>query len=62
MPLFEFRCRTCGHCFEMLVFATTRSPVVCPSCDASDLEKLYSVFGVGGGAKAAQPHAVTGAT
>jgi putative FmdB family regulatory protein len=49
MPLFEFECRECGHRFETLVFATSRTTPACPSCDSKELQKLYSVFGVGAG-------------
>jgi putative FmdB family regulatory protein len=49
VPLFEFRCRACGHRFETLVLAASRTPPACPACDGQDLEKLYSAFGVGSG-------------
>ena len=40
MPLFDFRCRGCGHRFEALV----RPPAapICPSCASADLERLIS--------------------
>jgi putative FmdB family regulatory protein len=40
MPLFDFRCRACGHHFEALV----RPPAdpACPSCASADLERLLS--------------------
>ena len=43
MPLFDFRCRTCGQEFEALV--RTGHPVVC-SCGADNLEQLPSGFAV----------------
>jgi putative FmdB family regulatory protein len=46
MPLFEYRCRACGHPFEALVVGT-RVPV-CPRCKSEDLEKQHSTFGLGG--------------
>jgi putative FmdB family regulatory protein len=44
MPIYEYRCRPCGHQFEALV----RSSEVrtCPSCGGSDLEQLLSLFAV----------------
>jgi len=44
MPLYEYRCRACGHQFEALVRGTGRP--VCPSCRGDDLEQLVSLFGV----------------
>lgn len=44
MPLFDFRCRSCGSEFEALV----RAPNVrlCPSCKSVKLEELPSTFTV----------------
>ena len=42
MPLFDFRCRACGHEFEALV--RTGSTPACPACAAEDLERLMSSF------------------
>jgi putative FmdB family regulatory protein len=47
MPLFEYRCQTCGHQFETLVSSASRTRPPCPECDGQDVEKLYSAFGVG---------------
>jgi putative FmdB family regulatory protein len=47
MPLYEYACRKCSLRFEQLVFATTVP--ACPGCHSKDLEKLLSVFAVGGG-------------
>jgi putative FmdB family regulatory protein len=43
MPLFDFRCRQCGHEFEALVRAG--HSVTC-TCGSSDLEQLPSGFAV----------------
>ena len=56
MPLFDFRCRSCGEQFEALV----RPPAVpaCPACASADLERLVTGFSVsirsGGLSKAAR--------
>ena len=44
MPLYEFRCRSCGHQFEALV----RPPEVptCEHCHGTELERLLSMFAV----------------
>ena len=41
MPIFEYRCKGCQHEFEALV---RKSDVpACPSCKATDLERLLSL-------------------
>ena len=45
MPLYDFRCRGCGHEFEALVRAGDEDPV-CPSCKSADIERLLSSFAV----------------
>jgi putative FmdB family regulatory protein len=44
MPLFEYRCESCGHRFEQL----TRAGVApaCPKCQGEQLEKQLSTFAV----------------
>jgi putative FmdB family regulatory protein len=45
MPLYDFRCRSCGLEFEALVRAGGAAPA-CPECRAADLERLLSNFAV----------------
>jgi len=45
MPLYDFRCRGCGHEFEALVRASDGDPA-CPSCKSADIERLLSSFAV----------------
>ena len=47
MPLFEYKCRDCGETFEKIV-AKSSSAVVCKNCASPQVEKLLSVFAVGG--------------
>jgi putative FmdB family regulatory protein len=42
MPLYDFKCRACGHEFETLV--RPGSPPVCVSCGSGALERLLSTF------------------
>ena len=46
MPLFDFRCRSCGHEFEALVRPQDVAAPSCPSCKSADLERLLPTFSV----------------
>jgi putative FmdB family regulatory protein len=41
MPIYEYRCKTCDHKFELLVRGKTEP--ACPSCKGLDLERLLSL-------------------
>ncbi|MFP4416794.1 MAG: FmdB family zinc ribbon protein [Chitinivibrionales bacterium] len=45
MPIYEYRCKSCGKDFEELVTRDSGQPLPCPSCESNDTEKLMSVFG-----------------
>lgn len=45
MPIFEYACEECGHEFELLVRSGT--PLECPLCQSTQLEKQLSVFATG---------------
>ncbi len=47
MPLFEYRCRDCEKRFEQFVLGDAKPR--CPSCEGRKVDKLLSVFAVGGG-------------
>lgn len=49
MPIFEYRCKDCGHKFEKLVRG--KEKVSCPECGRGRLDKLFSVFGMKSGDK-----------
>ena len=53
MPIYEYTCSGCGHRFEALVFGG-KTPG-CPECGGTKLEKLFSVFGVGGSSDGSMP-------
>ncbi len=45
MPIYEFKCTSCGHQFEELVLGRVDvSEVRCPKCLNKDVERLLSVF------------------
>ncbi len=45
MPIFEYRCTHCDHCFEALVWSSAEeSELKCPQCDCGEIEKMLSLF------------------
>ncbi len=47
MPVFEYRCRDCGHVTEVLERSGDRGRPPCSKCGSQDTEKLFSAFGLG---------------
>jgi len=50
MPIYEYRCPTCGNRFEKLVRGHTTP--ACPHCGEAEPQKLVSGFAVAAGAEA----------
>lgn len=49
MPLYEYRCRTCGKSFEMLRRMTDADrDLECPDCLSAEVERLFSTFATSG--------------
>jgi putative FmdB family regulatory protein len=46
MPLFDFRCQSCSHEFEVLVRPASHGdpPPSCPACGGDKLDRLLSTF------------------
>ena len=46
MPIYEFRCKKCGHVFEEFVFSSKKdyNDITCPTCGEKKSEKLMSAF------------------
>ncbi len=42
MPIYEYRCDSCGHEFEALQKMSDAPLTVCSECDKLDLKKLIS--------------------
>ncbi len=53
MPIFEFKCSSCGKEFERIIFSSDEQKVDCPSCGCADTERMLSVFAGAGIEKAA---------
>jgi len=49
MPIYEFRCKKCGHTFETLASINEDgSTLECPECGEASPEKLLSIFSASG--------------
>ena len=43
MPIYEFRCLSCNHCFELLsVRKDDTLEMKCPSCEGEEVERVLS--------------------
>lgn len=42
MPIYEYQCKGCCHCFEYLALSPRESAPKCPECACPDVEKLMS--------------------
>ena len=40
MPIYDYKCRSCGEEFEQLVLRSNAA--ACPACESGDLEQLLS--------------------
>jgi putative FmdB family regulatory protein len=47
MPIYEFKCRKCGHIMEFLEISDKSRKHLCERCKSSDLQKLLSGFSIG---------------
>ena len=42
MPIYEYQCDACGHCFEEIVFSSRAPKPKCPKCGCAGVQKLMS--------------------
>ena len=50
MPIYEYKCKKCGHVFEAFQrIGADGSELNCPKCSSNRPEKLFSAFASGGG-------------
>jgi putative FmdB family regulatory protein len=42
MPIYEYQCNGCCHCFEHLTLKAEEPAPACPNCGCDDIEKLMS--------------------
>ena len=45
MPIYEYKCKACGHKFDKLQKISDDPLVDCPDCGAAELVKLVSAAG-----------------
>lgn len=45
MPIYEFKCQSCGNTLESLQKMSDPYPTVCPVCKTGSLEKMMSHTG-----------------
>jgi len=61
MPVFEYRCRKCGHVTAFLEKHASRKTHACESCGSKSTEKVFSTFAArSGGASSAGSSCPTG--
>ncbi|MGQ0434836.1 MAG: FmdB family zinc ribbon protein [Microthrixaceae bacterium] len=46
MPTYEYRCKACGHHLEVVQAFTDDALTTCPSCEASELRKVFGSVGI----------------
>ncbi|MBN2089934.1 zinc ribbon domain-containing protein [candidate division KSB1 bacterium] len=52
MPIYEFKCQSCGQRFEKLLFSSQlNSKIDCPDCKSTTVERIFSVFGFSTGTR-----------
>jgi len=59
MPLYEYRCVACDGEFELLI--RSGATPACPTCGATDLERLLSMFAVSSESASERNRATLGA-
>ncbi len=46
MPLYEYRCGNCRRGVTILIRNSSDSPITCPECGGTELERIFSKFSV----------------
>lgn len=60
MPIYEYKCCSCGERFDKLVRSSSAQQVVsCPSCGSEEVEKTVSLIGISSARDSASPSCTT---
>ncbi len=52
MPIFEYKCKKCGHKTELLErVGSSEKKHTCEKCGSNEMERLFSTFSVGSSSK-----------
>jgi putative FmdB family regulatory protein len=63
MPLFDYKCKKCGHVTEFLESSGNKEAHRCEKCNSTRMEKMVSAFSVssaGGSGAGGSPSCPTG--
>ncbi len=60
MPIFEYKCKECGHVTSFLEKHNTRQAHVCEKCGSHDTEKALSTFAAKSGNSSSSSSCPTG--
>ncbi|MFZ5651218.1 MAG: FmdB family zinc ribbon protein [Bacillota bacterium] len=42
MPIYDFKCKKCGHRFTVITGMSERHKVTCPECGTGEVEQIIS--------------------
>ncbi|MFZ5647897.1 MAG: FmdB family zinc ribbon protein [Bacillota bacterium] len=49
MPIYDFRCKKCGHRFTVITGMSERHKVTCPECGTGEVEQLITACNIHSG-------------
>jgi len=46
MPLYDFKCKACGHEYEDIKSMSSKGPYKCPKCGAKRSARVFNMSGI----------------